>query len=219
MFEKRKMARLCAEQEARVRKRLNELIGSDGTISEASERLFLDCLDENGYADEQGIVLSIDVPEDVANQFTLALARSGRFAESATRLLLKHGEVAYCERCADLLEEVVMEETHRGSSGFTIPLGHGVQYTLGSRPARRPATGRRWLPTDEGFLTVTNQRVVFQGTRRTHECPFPALATLAEYSDAVVFGVTTREATSAFRVTDPAFVAGMVRAALDASRT
>jgi hypothetical protein len=219
MFDKRKVARLRAEQEGRVRKRLNALIGSDGTLSEASEQLFLDCLDENGYADEEGIVLSSSVPEDVANLFTLALARSGRFAESTTGLLLKHGEVAYCERGAELLEEVVEQEARQGSPGFSIPFVHGVQYSFGGKPGRMVTTGRRWLPADDGFITVTDRRAVFHGTRRTLEFPFPALVTLAEYSDAVVLGVTTREATSAIRVADPGFVVGMVRAALNASRT
>lgn len=65
------------------------------------------------------------------------------------------------------------------------------------------------------MLTVTDQRVVYHGGRKTLEFPFAKLATLNVYTDAIDLGVTSRQPTSSFRATDPELLAAMIHAAFD----
>ena len=70
-------------------------------------------------------------------------------------------------------------------------------------------------PADSGALPVTDRRAVYHGGRKTLEFPFAKLATLNVYTDAIDLGVTSRQATSSFAVSDPELVAGMIHAAVN----
>jgi hypothetical protein len=160
-----------------------------------------------------------DVPPDVARTLTLALANGGTFVPCSTALLVKRDEVAYVDAPASLLKEVAKREFRGGSQGVSVPLGGGVRYRVGAMRGQMVTIGTQWQTADSGTLTVTNQRVVYHGGRKTLEFLFTRLAALTAYSDAIDLGVTNRQATSSFRVPDPQFVAGMIRAAFRASQS
>lgn len=61
-----------------------------------------------------------------------------------------------------------------------------------------------WVPADNRPFTVTNQRVVFRGQRKTLEFQFGKLVSLEAYADAIDLGVSNRHTTSSFKVEDPA---------------
>jgi hypothetical protein len=216
MFEKRKAAKAKAQRDVELRQFTDGLIADDGSISEENEERWLAYLAEHHYADEEGIVLSTLLPSDVVDTIMLGKANGGRFAESTTTLLLKRDEIAYCERSAGLLKEVTDREFRGGSRGISVPLGHGVRARAGGVRGHMVTVGTHWQTADTGYLTVTDQRVVYHGGRKTLEFPFAKLATLNAYSDAIDLGVTSRQATSTFRLEDPRFVAGMIGAAFNA---
>lgn len=147
----------------------------------------------------------------------LGKAVDGRFATSTTSLLLKHDEVAYCEKAAGLLKEVTDREFQGGSRGISVPLGHGVRARAGGVRGHMVTVGAHFEFSDTGNLTVTDSRVVFHGGRKTLEFLYAKLATLNVYSDAIDLSVTNRQTTSSFRLANPQFVAGMIRAAHSAS--
>src|SRR5450759_2808569 len=104
MFEKHKAAKAKAEKDEALRQFVPTLIDPDGVISQDGNAKFLAYLAEHGYADEQGIVRSDQLPQDVVSEFSLGLANGGQFAKCEVNLLLKQGEVGYCERAARLLK-------------------------------------------------------------------------------------------------------------------
>jgi hypothetical protein len=134
-------------------------------------------------------------------------------------LLLKRGEVAYANESASLLKEVAQREFRGGSQGVSVPLGGGVRYRVGAMRGQMVTIGTQWQTADTRILTVTNQRVVYHGGRKTLEFAFAKLVALKAYSDAIDLGVTNRQSTSSFRVDDPEFVAGMILAAVTASNS
>jgi hypothetical protein len=79
------------------------------------------------------------------------------------------------------------------------------------------AVGTHWETADSGLLTVTNKRVVYHGARKNLEFAFAKLSTLSTYSDAITLGVSNRQNASTIALTEPEFVAGMIRAAFNAS--
>jgi hypothetical protein len=219
-FKKRKAAKEQAREEARaaaeqaqklegLRAFVETLIGPDGSMSPSGSDL-------DDYMREHGIAAA-DVPQDVANTLTLALANGGTFVKCTTTLLLKQDEIAYVDEPASLLKEVAEREFRGGSQGVSVPLGGGVRYRVGAVRGHMVTIGTHWQTADTGILTVTDRRVVYHGGRRTLEFTFARLVTLNTYSDAIDLGVTNRQSTSSFRIADPQFVAGMIRAAFSAN--
>ncbi len=217
MFQKHKEAKAKAQKDEELRAFVLPLIDADGVMSEENETTLMRYLAEHGYADEEGNLLGDEIPRDVASAFMLGMANNGRFVGCESSLLLKHGEVALCERAARLLKEVTDREFRGGSRGVSVPLGHGVRYRAGAVRGHMVTVGTHWQTADVGVITVTSQRAVYHGERKTLEFPFAKLATVNTYTDAVDLGVTSRQSTSTFAVDEPEFIAGMVRAAFNAN--
>jgi hypothetical protein len=74
--------------------------------------------------------------------------------------------------------------------------------------------GHHWAVADQGILTITDNRVVYHGRRKTLEFPFAKLATLNVYSDAVDLGVTSRQTTSSFGTSNGDLIAGIIHGAV-----
>jgi hypothetical protein len=150
-FKKRKAARERARKEAEtaaeqaqrldgLRVFVDSLVGPDGSMSS-------DGSDLDEYLEQHGIQPA-DVPVDVTNTLTLALANRGTLVACPTTLLLKRGEVAYVNTSASLLKEVAKREFRGGSQGgacrweVACATGSAVCVVRWSRSAR---TGK--LPT------------------------------------------------------------------------
>lgn len=211
MFQKRKEAKALAVATDELRAYANSLIADDGTLpDDADHRLAV-------YMREHGIPPD-GLPQDVRNTMRLGMAASGTFVQVPTTLLLKQGEVALEETPADLLKEVTKREFRGGTRGISVPLGHGVRGRVGGVRGHMVTLGTEWTVADTGALTVTDQRIVYHGGRKTLEFLFSKLATLELYSDAIDLGVTNRQTTSSFRVTYPDVVAGIIHAAVALQR-
>lgn len=152
---------------------------------------------------------------DLRAAVRLGLAQGGCFLETETTLLLKKGERPLLDASVDLLKEVADRGFRAGSRGVSIPLGGGVRYRVGAAPGHIVTIGTHWATADSGRLTVTDQRIVYHGARKTLEFPFAKLATLNMYADAIDLGVTSRQSTSLFRTGDPELVAGIIHAAIN----
>jgi hypothetical protein len=135
--------------------------------------------------------------------------------ETATTLLLKKDEAALLETPVHLLKEVTDREFQGGSRGISVPLGGGVRYRAGAVRGHMVAIGTHWAVADEGLLTVTDQRVVYHGGRKTLEFRFSKLATLNVYTDAIDLGVTSRQTTSSFATEHADLIAGTIHGALN----
>jgi hypothetical protein len=216
VFEKRKAAKAHAQRDAELSQFLATLTDAEGVISEDNEARFMAYFKAH-YADERGAVAISEIPMRSVDAFSLGLANRGRFVPCETTLLMKQDEVAYCEKAAGLLKEVTDREFQGGSRGVSVPLGHGIRVRTGSVRGHMVTVGAHLEVADTGFLTVTDRRVVYHGGRKTLEFLYAKLATLNVYSDAIDLGVTSREATSTFRLVNPQFVAGMIGAAHSAS--
>jgi len=103
------------------------------------------------------------------------------------------------------------------SQGFSIPVTSGVRYRVGSTKGHYVQGAEKPTPIDTGTVTITNQRVVFQGTTATREWTFTKLLGLQHVDDPnspwTALQVSNRQKTSGF--TYPAQLAAQVRFRLD----
>jgi hypothetical protein len=222
MFEKRKAAKLAAEEQRQaaeaeaekhrqaiesIRARAAQLPDADGVVPVKPFEDFVDFVSENK-------VEWTSIP-DVLTELVVGLARGGAFLpQPHATLLLKNGEHALSEVPAELLEEVTDRQFQGGSHGVSVPLGHGVRYRTGAVRGHMVTIGTHWATADTGKLTVTDQRIVYHGGRKTLEFLFTKLATLNVYTDAIDLGVTNRQSTSSFRTPNPEMVSGVIHGAV-----
>jgi hypothetical protein len=203
-----------AQQQREAIQRLRGMAASlpdpDGVVSLEGFHEFFQVVIDNDVALK-------DFP-DIRDPVLLGLAHGGYFLQCDTTLLLKKDEDALWVAPTKLLKEVTDREWRGGSRGVSIPIGGGVRYRAGATRGHMVTIGTHWATADSGMLTVTDQRVVYHGGRKTLEFPYKKLATLNVYTDAIDLGVTSRQTTSSFRLDDPALVAGMIRAAVDSDR-
>jgi hypothetical protein len=220
MFEKRKAAKLeaekdreaviaAAEEQRRViesiRERAAQLPDENGIIAPRAFQEFV------AFVDAKNVRFGT-IP-DVLTDVMVGLARGGAFVQQNTTLLLKTDETALLEVAVELLNEVTDRQFQGGSQGVSVPLGHGVRYRTGAVRGHAVTIGTHWATADTGLLTVTDQRIVYHGGRKTLEFLFTRLASLHVYSDAIDLGVTNRQSTSSFRTGNPELIAGIIHGA------
>jgi hypothetical protein len=202
-------------------------IDSDLTFEEINLTL-VDHMIEKGWArpitpERSEFHVTANVAALVGRLGTLAAMQRGEWDEVTieTSLILRRGEEAYFEQHAVLLKEVAQREYRGGSRGWSIPIGsiqgRSVRYRVGSYRGHLVNLGTDWVPADSGTMTVTNERVVYRGQRKTLEFQYSKLVSLEAYSDAIDLAVSNRQATSCFRVDDPACLASIIRAAVEHS--
>ncbi|MCU1450858.1 MAG: hypothetical protein JWP02_3028 [Acidimicrobiales bacterium] len=133
---------------------------------------------------------------DVACKFAGATAAD----EPSVPLQLKRGE-----RVFSVLETVSLVEPRRlpdrwvaGFSGFSFRLARGVRYHVGASKGRKVPGEETPSVVDGGAATVTDGRVVFQGSKRSREWSFNTL--LGYHHDGriplTLFQVSNREKVS-----------------------
>ena len=191
---------------AQLRQMADSLPDGSGTVSLNDFRRFLQIVAGNNIALRE-------FPE-IRDPVLVGLAAGGHFIRRDTTLLVKPGEAALWDEPAELLKEVTDREWRGRSSGVSVPIGLGIRYRVGQSRGHMVTLGTHWTSADSGVLTVTDQRVVYHGTRKTLEFSYKKLGTLNVYSDALTLGVTTRQATSTLRLESPVLVGGLIQAAM-----
>ena len=189
-----------------VRARAAQLPNSDGVISiEAFQPFFEFVLDHH--------ILLGEIP-DVLRTVCLGLAQGGCFVQVDTALFSRRTK-ARCSSlpltCSKKSPTASFEEAPKASVSPSVMEPATAQVRCGAKWSRSGLTGRA---ADSGVLTVTDQRIVYHGGRKTLDS-FRQLATLNVYADAIDLGVTNRQSTPSFADSDPELVAGMIHAAVD----
>ena len=124
---------------------------------------------------------------------------SGQSAAGFTSLILKKGEIGIAQ-----ITNVGLIEDRKGagqwqgaSQGVSFPIGH-----IAGRPIRYRVSGTRGhyvqgvpVPTavDTGALTITNERIVYQGAKKTAECTFPKLLGIQHGAGGLSISVSNRQ--------------------------
>ena len=88
-----------------------------------------------------------------------------------------------------------------GSQGFSIPLGAGIRYRVGSFKGTMIPGEEMQMDKDQGMVKLTNQRLIFAGPIATTEWAFAKL--LSSFSNPertdFIFGVSNRQKSSGLR--------------------
>jgi len=158
--------------------------------------------------------------EDEQLRQFLEEARSNQGVDDGFGLVLKADE-----RTFQVLQGPSLIEPRRlpghwegRSQGFSIPITKGgLRYRVGSSKGQYVQGDETPTPIDTGTITITNQRVVFQGTKASREWAFSKLLGLQHVDNPkwpwTAIQVSNRQKTSGF--TYPAELAAPIRFRLD----
>ena len=155
---------------------------------------------------EMGTALAIDVQselEDIMSRLIVAKVNDGRLPTvSEPHIMLKKGETVHAEMHAGLLKEVKVREYQGGYSGFSFRIAKGVRYHTGGTRGRLVVVDTKLETQDEGILSITSQRVVYMGSRKTLEMPYKKLVNLNVFTDGVQLHLSNRKNPPMFRLSD-----------------
>ena len=123
----------------------------------------------------------------------------------ATSLVLKKNEVAAASAQATLCRYRTSTRYVGGSQGVSIPIGLGLRYRVSSFRGH-PVQSEALSPVDQGTLVVTNQRLVFLGSKRDVSIPIAKLLQVEAFSNALGIAREGKEAREIYLVPQPAYL-------------
>ena len=88
-----------------------------------------------------------------------------------------------------------------GSQGFSIPLFAGIRYRVSATQGTLVPGDAMQMDKDQGFVKLTNQRLIIAGSLETTEWAFSKILSVAktETGDDFLIGVSNRKKTSGLR--------------------
>lgn len=149
----------------------------------------------------------------VFEELVIAGLNDGRLPTVDAAVMLKPGEIARATFSAALMKEVAVREMRGGSHGVSIRVAKGVSYRVGAARAKSVVVGTQMQVQDVGVLTVTNQRAIFTGDKRTLEFRYDKLVGMEQFSDGLRLSVSNRQLASLFRFSassSPAIAAALI---------
>jgi len=115
-------------------------------------------------------------------------------------LALRRKEVPHLQLQAELMKDVVDREYRGRNSGVSFRIAKGVRYHTGSSRGHLVTVGSHLEVADRGQLTVTSQRTVFTGFRRTIEIPHSRVVQVVAFVNGVQLHASNRVNPPLFRV-------------------
>jgi Short C-terminal domain len=104
----------------------------------------------------------------------------------------QRGELEYSAYPARLARYKTFTSWQGGSSGVSIPLGHGFRYRVGSYSGHA-VSQEKLVVIDQGKLALTNQRVVFVGQKQSISIPLAHVSHLQAFRDGLEIAKEGRE--------------------------
>jgi hypothetical protein len=133
-----------------------------------------------------------------ALQHLLSLAQ-GNSSPSVTSLILKKGEIGIAQITnVGLIEDRKGAGQWKGSSqGVSFPIGHvagrPIRYRVGQTRGHYIQGAPVPTAVDTGTLTITSQRIVYQGSKKTAECAFAKLLGIQHGAGGLSISVSNRQ--------------------------
>jgi hypothetical protein len=152
-----------------------------------------DALDVNQEAFESSF-------RDLPLRMAVARANDGRLSiiEQA-KIMTKKNEVVHLEVPAALMKEVAVREWQAGSSGMSFRIAKGVSYRVGQTRGKSVVVGTELQVEDSGVLSVTSQRVVYMGNRKTIDVPFAKMVNIDVFTDGIRVHASNRQRPPLFK--------------------
>ena len=135
---------------------------------------------------------------EAARAFWKAAELRGGLLPVESTLFLKNGEQAFfCEK-VELMEPRAVRTGTGNRVGFRV--ARGVWVSTGTSTSE---SNDVWKRLDEGMLTITNRRIVFDGQMGTRNLDLAKLVSVSPRADGIEVAVENRQKSSGFTCANP----------------
>jgi len=131
-------------------------------------------------------------------KYIQAVRESGKFPTVATNLILKKEEIAFYNAPSALCETRAVRHYQSGMAGVRVAKGVWIGGSQG-----RSASTQEWAKIDEGILTITSHRVVFEGNHESRSVSVAKITSTDLWEDAIQLHVEGREKSMLFTADNP----------------
>jgi hypothetical protein len=141
-----------------------------------------------------------------ARAFAASVQQKRALPIVAANIILKPGEVAFYSTPSTLYETRAVRHYQAAHSGFRVAKGVWVGATSG-----RSTNTQEWTKIDSGWLTITNKRLVFDGTREGRAVPLSKVVSAHNSTTAIEIAVEGRQKAMVFDAPNPLIASLIIR--------
>lgn len=135
---------------------------------------------------------------DELNEFGNQVKSQNGLKPITSDVLLKQEEDAYLETQTSLLETRAIRHYQSGMAGFRIAKG---VYVGGSKG--RAESTPEWRILDKGKLTLTNKRLIFDGSKENRVMSLEKIISMKPWNDSIEISLENRQKSVLFPVPNP----------------
>jgi len=128
--------------------------------------------------------------------------QTGQFIPISTNVNLHKDEIVLFATQATLAEDRTTSRRVGGSSGISVPVGHGIRLNAGSYHGHT-VSATNLTKIEQGQFTVTTQRLIFTGTRSNIVLLPQKILTTLLYKDGVEVRAENRQKREIFLCSGP----------------
>jgi hypothetical protein len=140
------------------------------------------------------------------NLFTEQIKARKSLIPITTVVLLRKGEKAYLEGNTTLLETRAIRYHTRGGMGFRVMKGVYVGGASGTSESKD-----EWRVIDKGILTLTNERLIFDGDKEDRVIPLKKIISVKTSLDSIEISAETRKKSMLFTLNNPLIWATVIQ--------
>ena len=141
-----------------------------------------------------------------ARNFAADVQRTRALPTATTSIILKPGEAAFYSAPSALYETRAVRNYQAGHAGVRVAKGVWIGGTSG-----RSVSTQQWAKIDTGLLTVTNQRVIFDGGQQDRTIPLKKIVSVNAGLTAIELSAEGRQKTMVFDADNPIILAAVIR--------
>lgn len=141
-----------------------------------------------------------------ARRFVAGVREDRALPRVAASLLLKPGESAFYFAPSGLYETRAVRHYQAAHTGLRLAKGLSIGRTSG-----RSTSTQEWSKIDTGSLTVTNKRLVFDGSGADRTVPLGKILSVQASLQAVEVSVEDRQKSMVFEAPNPLILAAIIR--------
>jgi hypothetical protein len=135
-----------------------------------------------------------------------AAKQANKLPTVSTNLFLKPGESAFYDCTSSLYETRAVRQFQAGHVGFRVAKGVWVGGSQG-----RSVSSQEWSKIDDGRLTITNTRIIFEGTKGSRNMPLNKIIDVQSFLDGVELAIENKQKNVIFTAPNPYIAEGIIR--------
>jgi hypothetical protein len=141
------------------------------------------------------------------HEYTETAKKSNALPTVSTDVFLKSVESAFYNCPSSLFETRAVRQYQAGHVGFRVAKGVWVGGTQG-----QSVSNQEWSKIDDGTLTITNMRVIFNGTQGSRNIVLNKIISVQSFVDGLEVAVENRQKNLILTAPNPYIAATIVRA-------